>query len=317
LRNKKIVADLTLILALISLTPAFASAQTAAHLSVTISGQTLTAGFDNPVTIVISNDYYDSIYDVAVSFAPSSSAPLTIYGDSNWNFDSLRLGQSETIVLHIYAPTSAIGNVYQSDLTIMYKQLGDISYTSETHSVSFAIQGWINLVLYGIRLSPMSASPGGNVTVSGNLLNSGNVAAYNANITVESEAIDTENSNYLFIGEIDPNIPRPFSLLVAFRKGLSEGNYSLTVKASAVDSGRPASPYEQTQSVVVQIKKGSGGQTIRTGQQNGILEIILRILRSVFGAFFGSLSRILANAAPNYSYFKAITASILEARQAG
>jgi uncharacterized membrane protein len=267
------------------------SAQSATHLTVTeISGQNLTAGFNNTASFTVLNNYYgySAIYDVDVSVsAASSSFPLALYGDNHYHYDSIPLGQSVTINLTIYAPVSAIGSTYYGTVTIMYRALGDISYTQETHSLSFAVYGWIHLVLYGIVLTPSVTTAGGNLTVSGNILNSGNLAAYNANVSVASNIMLPESSSSVFIGEIDPNIPRPFSLQAFFRQNLQDGNYSLTVTVSAVDQGRPGSPYTANQEAKVQIRRATTQRQQRT-TGTGLVAEILNFLRSLYATFFGS-----------------------------
>ena len=144
-------------------------------------------------------------------------------------------------------------------------------------------------MLYGVQVTATAAVPGGNATISGNLLNSGNLAAYNANVTVKSDALASTSASSLFLGEIDPNIPRPFSLLVNFKKTLAEGNYSITIKVTAIDTNNPASPYSVQQTSRIQIRKPVVQPTI--GPQpgaSGLTGMILEILRLLFGLFFGS-----------------------------
>jgi hypothetical protein len=266
-------------------------AQNSAHLSVTMEGQVLTAGFDNNVTLTVTNSYPASsiyassaIYDVDV--AVSIPTPLQMSGDNHWHYDSLAFQQSVSIGFQVYAATAAIGSSYEGSVTLTYRQLGDVSYTSESHSVGFQVQGWIKLVLYGIQLTPPTTIPGGNVTVSGSLLNSGNLAAYNANVTVESEALATGTQASVFLGEIDPNIPRPFSLLVNFKKSLTNGTYPIVVKVSAVDTDRPAYPYNVQQASQVQITIPAV-QTRTQTRQTGVTAILFEVLRFLYGLFFG------------------------------
>ena len=264
-------------------------AQTTPHLTVTLSGQTMTAGFNNNVTVDVLNNYYSVIYDVDVALSIPSG--LTLYGDSHRHYSSIEIGQSVTINSQVYAPIAAIGSTYQGSVTVTYKQLGDISYTQEVHAVSFSVQGWIKLVLYGVQLTPSTTVPGGNATISGNLLNSGNLAAYNANVTVESDVlVPSTTISSAYLGEIDPNIPRPFSLLVVFKGNVAEGNYSILVKASAIDSNRPASPYTIQSTSNIQLKKATVSPTQRQGANGGVIGILLQVLRYLMNVFFGSAS---------------------------
>jgi len=269
-----------------------AEGQNPAYLTVTVTGQILTAGFNNNVTITVTNNYTTGIYpsntirdvDVAVSLP----TPLQMLGGSHWHYDSIALRQSVTISFQVYAPTAAIGSSYQGSVTVIYRRLGDISYAQESHVISFSVRGWINLVLYGVEVTPSVTSPGGNATISGNLLNNGNVAAFNANVTVESEALAPGSPASVFLGEVDPNIPRPFSLLVKFKNNLAQGNYSLVVKVSAIDTNRPTSPYHVQLRSQIQIKKTVVQLPSQPRQTGGMIQIILEILRYLYGVFFGS-----------------------------
>jgi hypothetical protein len=289
--------------------------QTSAHMTVTLTGQTLTAGFNNNVTITVTNTYtsysiYPSgtIYDVGLTV--SVPAPLAMVGDNQWHFDQMKLKQSVSISFLVYAPTSAIGTSCVGSVTLTYRALGDISYTQESHSIGFSVQGWIKLVLYGIQVTPSSTTSGGNATVSGNLLNSGNLAAYNANVTVQSEALTPGAATSVFLGEIDPNIPRPFSLLVTYKKNLTEGRYSLIIAVSAIDTNRPASPYSIQSTAPIQITKPVVQTRTQTRQVGGVVGIIFEVLRFLYGVFFGFWSMVTRVYA-NYSWSAATIAFIL------
>jgi len=289
---------------------------TPAHLTVTITGQDLTAGFNNTVTISIQNNFYQSIqnnaiYDVDIQLAVSN---LSLLGDSHWHYDSMSLGQTVVITAQIYAPTSAVGTSPQATLTATYKQLGDVSYTTETHSLSFNVYGWIDLVVYGVNVIPPSTTSGGNATVSGNILNSGNLAVYDTNVTLESSALDPTVPASVFVGEVDPNIPRPFSLLAVFRSNLTTGSYPMTIRVAAVDNDRPGVTFNSTQTVSVQITPAQANSQPTTSQTGGggIIGIIMGILRYLWDTFFGSSSAT----GSVHSYFSATTAFILDARKA-
>jgi hypothetical protein len=292
---------------------------TPAHLTVTITGnQNLIAGFNNTVTISIQNNFYQSIQNNAiydVDFELTLPSTLSLIGDSHWHYDSMALGQTVVIQAVIYAPTSAIAIPSQGTLTATYEQLGDVSYTTETHTLSFNVYGWIDMTLYGTVLSPATSTSGGNVTISGNILNSGNLSVYDANVSITSPALDPTVPANVFVGEVDPNIPRPFSLLAVFKSNLATGSYPLTVTVLVVDNDRPGVVFNATQTVSVQITPAQSTSQPTTSQtgSGGIIGIITGILRYIWDTFFGSSS-------PTglvHSYFSASTAVISDARQAG
>ena len=263
-------------------------AQETAHLTVIETGQSLTAGFNNTVTVTVVNNYsgYVAIYDVGL--AVSLPSGLTLVGTGGtWQYNSIAYGQGVTVSFQVYAASSSAGSSYSGTLTVTYKQLGDVSYTSETHSLTFSVTGYINLVVYGILLSPALVNPGGNTTLSGNVLNDGNLASYNANVTAESPALVPGSQNSVFLGEVDPTIPRPFSLLLVFVPGLAPGNYTITIKVSATDYNRPGTPIVGQGSVVVQVVK-QAAQPVRPQAGFSIVGLIVTFFRDLFNAFFGS-----------------------------
>jgi uncharacterized membrane protein len=278
-----------LLISLLSQT-ALVEGQQSAHLTVSINGNSLTAGFNSTITISVLNNYsgYIAIYDVDISVSVPS--PLTAYGDNHWHYDSIAYGQAVTFTFEVYAPTSTIGTLTEvGTVTATYKQLGDVAYTQEVHNIGFSVNGYITLVLYGIQLTPTVVGPGGNTTISGSLLNAGNLAAYDANVTVESDALVPGSINSYFIGEIDPNIPRPFSLLVLFKQNAPDGNYTITVKVSATDNNRPGVPLTSQTTSQIQISKASALPTQRGSRgPTGLIGEVTGILRSLYNVFFGA-----------------------------
>lgn len=315
-RNWTILALLLLLLTPVGVV----QGQTSAHMTVTLTGQTLTAGFyNNNVTITATNSYssysiYPSgtIYDV--DLAVTVPAPLQMVGDNHWHYDSIELKQSVSITFQVYAPTSAVGTSYAGSVTLTYRQLGDISYTQESHSIGFSVQGWVNLILYGIQANPSSTPSGGNSTISGNVLNSGNLACYNANVTIQSEALGPGGATPVFLGEVDPNIPRPFSVLVTYKKTLTNGTYSLIIRVSAIDNNRPAYPLSAQQVSQIQITKPNVQTRTQTRQAGGVIGMIFEIWRFLYGIFFGFWSMV-ARVYPNCSYSNATTAFVMGVRQ--
>ena len=291
-------------------------------LKMNVTGQSLTAGFNNTVTISLLNNYYNTAYGTGTIYdtdiAISVPSPLSLIGDNHWHYDSIIFGQRITITIKVYAPTSAIGSSIQATVTATYKQLGNISSSSESHTISLSVYGWVSMIIYSIQMTPSSVAPGGNATISGNVLNNGNLAAYNANVTVLSDILAASSSSGAFIGEIDPNIPRPFSLLVAFKTNVPNGNYSLTVKVSAVDTSRPGISIISQKAYQFQIKKPVQ-QPVTRPQSTALIDIIYQILRELYNAFLGSLTGVLRPIGwriASDSHFKVTTTFILSSLHA-
>jgi len=276
--------------------------QTAAHLTMSFTGQNVTAGFNSTVTIAVLNNWigyssiYNAIYDVDISVSFPSSSPLTIYGDNHWHFDSILFGQTVTLTFKVYAPlttTPTVPNAYIGSVSATYKQLGNTAYTTDTHDLTIAVSGWINLVLYGTLALPPTATPGGNTTVSGNILNSGNLAAFNVNVSVVSPILAPDIPASAFIGEVDPNIPRPFSMLIVFKQNVPVGNYSLTFLVTGFDQSRPGQPVIGRETIPMQISRPVQRQVIsRQGFGSGPFATVLEVLLYVFDIFFGSTAML-------------------------
>ena len=287
--------------------------QSAAHLTVSFTGQNVTAGFNSTVTVAILNNWigyssiYNAIYDVDISVSFPSSSPLTIYGDNHWHFDSILFGQTVTLTFNVYAPlttTPTVPNSYAGSISATYKQLGNTAYTTESHDITIAVSGWINLILYGTIALPPSATPGGNTTISGNILNSGNLAAFNVNVSVVSNILAPNVPASAFIGEVDSNIPRPFSMLVVFKQNIPVGNYSLTVTVTGFDNSRPGQPVIGRQTIPMQISRPVQRPVIqRQGFGTGPFATVLEILRYIFDIFFGSTAMLR-------TYFNALHRSV-------
>lgn len=287
-KSWKIILMILILLAPLYIEAPTVSAQTTAHLNIYLTGQSMIAGLNNNMTVTVVNSYsgYVAIYDVGIVI--SVPAPLALLGDSDWHFDSIQYGQNVTFAFQVYVPSSAAGSSYLGTVTATYKQLGDISYTEEIHDLSLTATGYISLTIYGIELSPSVITPGGNTTVSGNVLNDGNLASYNANVTLESDALVPGPQNSVFLGEVDPNIPRPFSVLLVFKPGLAPGNYTLVAKVSATDNNYPNVQIIGQGNAQIQVVKATQSTVPTRGQSLGVIGLIMSFFRSLFNTFFGS-----------------------------
>ncbi len=142
------------------------------------------------------------------------------------------------------------------------------------------------MVIYETVASPSVTVPNGNITVAGNVLNVGKVAAYNTNITVTSPAFFRGTS--IIVGEVDPNVPRPFSARLQVRPNLTPGTYPITVTAAYSD-----------QYLVSHISRMELRLTIRppeppkppsTAREFTVVGTLVEILYDLLSAFFGLAS---------------------------
>ena len=128
---------------------------------------------------------------------------------------------------------------YRLKMTINYLEqatgIGKVLYFQKSTDVTVpvVVSSTRYMVIYETVASPSVTVPNGNITIAGNVLNVGKVAAYNTNITVTSPAFIRSTS--IIVGEVDPNIPRPFSARFQARTNLAPGTYPITITAAYSD----------------------------------------------------------------------------------
>lgn len=197
------------------------------NLSVVSSGTVFAASRNNTLTIEISNvGKYLRELDVALTIPP----PLVLFGDNHWIRSAFAPGDMIRANLTIFAPSSAAGATLQGSVVAVYKLIGETIPSSETHAISFLVRGWIDVKVYEITVSPDPALPGSEITISGNLLNRGVIAAMYTNVTVaEDEPLVKGSVKPTYVGQVDPNAPAPFSVTAIVDSTVTEGSYQITI----------------------------------------------------------------------------------------
>ena len=210
-----------------------------AHLKVESSETSLKAGFDNNITITVSNDF-EPIYELDVTISiPASMQTLSspkVIGLNHWKFNKLNKGDQVKLSITIFVPDEAAGNAYTASLILTYKRLGYISPYTETHALGFYAKGWIKMTIYDVSVDPNPSHPGEPVSFTASLLNRGNIPAMFTNVTLmEDDALIRRPESFSYIGQMDPNSPAPFTLEALVRPGLEEGNYTAAIMVSYED----------------------------------------------------------------------------------
>jgi hypothetical protein len=232
-------------------------------IEVASSIRVLTAGQLNAFPIVVRNAGSAGANSLTVSVSVqasslgsatsvSSSSPLVIQGsDSTWNFQDLPAGSNLTIIPEIFITTEALDKAYQIQVTVGYRDAAGTSH-SETYSLGLSVQGAIDIVVQSALVAPVPVEAGGTVTVSGNLLNEGNVAAMYMNATaVVAPPFEAVDGSGLYIGELDTNTPLPFSVSLKVANGTANGTYPLKVVFYYKDSFSNTRSLERTYDVAV------------------------------------------------------------------
>ncbi|MEM2961185.1 MAG: hypothetical protein QXU67_06235, partial [Candidatus Bathyarchaeia archaeon] len=148
---------------------------------------------------------------------------------NEWYIQDLPAGSNITLTPEIFASTEAIDKAYQLQVILNYRDtVGSIR--SETYNLGLVVQGSIKIVLQSAFISPSPVGSGGNVTISGDILNEGNVAAMYMNATaLILPPFETIDGSSIYLGELSPNTPLPFSLTFRVLNGTADGAYPLDI----------------------------------------------------------------------------------------
>jgi hypothetical protein len=138
------------------------------------------------------------------------------------------------------------------------------------------------LAVYLVSVYPMEVNPGGNLTISGNVVNTAASTLSNLNISVSSSAFLREP--FVFIGQTDPNIPRPFSFTVQVKSDLQNGTNLILISATFSDSYDVNHVTSSTTSMQV---AQPVLKTVTTPTTRGPIEVIINSLWEIVRFFFG------------------------------
>lgn len=196
----------------------------------------LTAGQVNSLPIIVRNvgTGVANSLSIGVSLqalsATTGSAPLVIEGsDAIWYVQNLDAGSEVTLNPQVFASTDAMDKAYQVQVSLSYRDAVGTLH-DEVHSLGFSVQGSIIIVVQSVFISPVPVGAGGNITVSGNILNEGNVAAMYTNATaIVKPPFEILDGSSIYLGELDPNTPLPFSLTMRIMSDAANGTYPLYV----------------------------------------------------------------------------------------
>ncbi len=144
------------------------------------------------------------------------------------------------------------------------------------------------VAVYEVAVDQEQVQPGGNITISGTVVNKATASSfYNTNISITSPVFLKGAS--VFIGQLDPNIPRPFSATLGIQRSLANGTYQGEISVTYQDS-----------SYVIHVSSGIAqfrvqqqtsrlpGRTTQPTQTGGPVQVIVDFLRRIFQFFFGS-----------------------------
>jgi len=206
---------------------------------VSVTKSILTAGSFNEPTIAVANSGKAPVHSITINLsflaatgagaAAAGVSPIILPAGNQWYFDLLLPNKNITFSPKIFASLNSMDNSYQAQLSVSYVDEYGISHV-ETMSLGFSVRGAINLEVFSSQVIPRATVAGGNVTVTGDLMNTGNTRALYTTVTAKPSPIfipTVEGSIYL--GEISPNTLMPFSIFVGVRTTAANGTYPLTL----------------------------------------------------------------------------------------
>jgi len=202
--------------------------------AVTVSEQNLIAGSRTRVGFTLLNNSTRDVTDLDAKLTVSATSPLVFMTDNWWHFYSVSSNQTVSFSTDIYAPTSSIGGTYPATLTLAYN-VSSTSRPTEDHALGFVVYGKVDVTTYGVTVDPTPTTAGGNVTISANLLNKGNVAASYVNVTLRGELFSLRPGSTTYIGTLDPNSPTPITLTANIWSDVPNGTYPVTLVVSYRD----------------------------------------------------------------------------------
>lgn len=232
----------------------------------TISGISADLKLQYPFRNVTGGDAYRAYYPGSIS--PGANAA----GDFIMNID-IGAGKGEyrlAMVLSYLELATGVGK------TLYFVKSVEVIVPVVVSSTRY-------IVIYGVIVSPSTTVPAGNITISGNLLNVGKISAYNTNVTILSPALVRPAS--IIVGQIDPNVPRPFSSGVQLRRDIRPGSYAITVSVTYADSMLVG--HISQVDLVVTVRQAEPRPPPAVEKETNPFVMLVQILRELLRILFG------------------------------
>ena len=224
-------------------------------LSVAQVNATVTAGAQTSAGFQLTNQGTAPIY--SPTFALSVASPLVLASiGSPVPATELDPAKTATFMAQVTSGPSATAGIYSGALTVTFTDSNGVTHT-QSFPVSFTLQGTIILVLQNTAVTQTTTG----FTVTGSILNEGSVPAYYASI---SGLLGISTATAVYIGEIDPNTPLPFSVTIPFAAPASLNTTTvtattLTTSASASSGSLTSTSFSRTSTISRSFTLGGGG----------------------------------------------------------
>lgn len=197
-----------------TVTPPPVTAQTTAAsfpLSVTQENTTVVVGEKLSTGFQLTNVGTEAIYSPTFSLNAGSPVVLSSIG-SPVPTTELDPGKSVTFDAVVTASPSATPGIYSGTLSVAFTDSSGDSHT-QSFPIGFTVQGTVILILQDTAITQSTTG----FTVTGSILNEGTVAAYYSSMSGLVGGSASSAATPVYLGEIDPNTPLPFSVTIPFR----------------------------------------------------------------------------------------------------
>ncbi len=232
----------------------------------TISGVSAYILLDYPFRNITGGNLCRSFYSTALSPGTSAEADFTINIDTNAKPGEYRL----KVTFNYLEQATGVGK------TLYFLRSVDVIAPVVITATKF-------MAIYDVVLSPPTTVPAGNLTIAGNVLNTGKVSAYNTNISVTSPILGRGAST--IVGQVDPNVPRPFSFRLQVRPNVTPGAQTIVISCAYADV-YGVNHIAQFQARIF-VRPAEPPRPIVTQKPTDPLSILIEIIRDVIEALFG------------------------------
>jgi hypothetical protein len=237
--------------------------------NLTVTGLTMKLILQQPFTNISYGRVAKSFYEGNVQ--PGSTATV-----------SFILNIDENATIGEYALKMIID--YLTIVTGVGKTLY-ISNTCETNVPVF-IAGTRYIAIYSIVTSPRVIPPGGNFTLSGTIVNIAFTTFNNVNISIYSPVLTQRGSTTIFIGQVDPNIPRPFSFFLQVQRRLPNGTFPITIYVTYQDSSLGVTHINSV-TTTIHVQQIEVVKPIVSSEKKGFIDVIIDVFLKLLKFFFG------------------------------
>jgi len=187
--------------------------------------------------------------------------------------------------------------VHVLKMEIKYLQIvsgvGATLYLNQQMNVDLPVlvTGTSYVTIYSVNLYPSQTTPSGNVTISGTIVDTATALLSNTNVSFSSPAFS--RGSFIYVGEADPNIPRPFSVTVQVLGTIAEGTYPVEISVTYLDSLgiTHVTPFKTSLQVTRQVRTPAV-----TVPERNPFQAAVNFLREIFRFFFGSFGFAILSA---------------------